>query len=217
MSIPERCKRALFLGGLAQLAVVAHSGMALAGDPAGAPRSEAPAEQNEPRFRWGISGLGGPIFVRGNVGGGSGVDARVGLQITRSLGLYAQPFLAVTGAKITYSSNSLLSLMGVAAALDWTLADRFYLAVGPEVVRLGEQNTGEELGNAVAAALGAQGTSTPPLDGTFFSVAARTGVAFGSMMPDRRRAFTVGLSVRSMFTTGGATVFPVVALGYESF
>ena len=41
--------------------------------------------------------------------------------------------------------------------------------------------------------------------------------AFGNMKPTRRKAFTIGLDFRAMFTPGDPTIVPCLALGFDSF
>ena len=53
--------------------------------------------------------------------------------------------------------------------------------------------------------------------GPYFSVAARAGLAFGSMRPQRRKAFTIGLDFRTIFNPGDPVIVPCLALGYDSF
>jgi hypothetical protein len=170
---------------------------------------EDPMEEPEvSRFRWGIAANGGPMMGAYS-GGAGGLDARFGMQLSSLLGLYAQPRLMVgAGASADASGGSAtgLALYGVGAMVDATLADMFYFAGGPEVL----------IGGVGTATGGANGGSASASSGAFFSMAGRAGVALGSTGPERRRAFTLGLDMHVMFA-GGTTVFPMVALGYESF
>jgi len=195
--------------------------------PAAAPAAGAPAPAGEAaaeaepgsRFRWGISALGGPVIYGGGGGthGGGGVDLRFGAQINNMFAVYGQPVFLVSGGQTVSAgaggasvSQSAFIFGGVGVLGDVTLADLVYLAAGPELMAIG--------GGGVSATSGAGGSSSSVSagTGTFFSVAARAGLALGSVKPTRRKAFTIGLDFRAIFTSN-VTVAPLVALGYESF
>jgi hypothetical protein len=172
-----------------------------------------PGVENEPsesRFRWGISGAGGPILGAYS-GGAGGIDARFGMQMSQLLGVYAQPILlagAGVSADAKGASATGLALYGFGAMVDTTLANLFYVAAGPELLFGG-------VGTAAASANGGTARASAST-GPFFSLAARTGFAFGSARPDRRKAFTLGLDMHVVFA-GGAAVLPMLGLGYEAF
>jgi hypothetical protein len=166
-------------------------------------------EPSVSRFRWGIAANGGPMMGAYS-GGAGGLDARFGMQLSSLLGLYAQPRLLVgagASADAGGASATGLALYGVGAMVDATLADLFYVAGGPEVLIGG-------VGTAAASSGGSSSASAS--SGAFFSMAGRTGFAFGSKRPERRKAFTLGLDMHVLFA-GGATFLPMVALGYEAF
>jgi hypothetical protein len=175
------------------------------------PAAEYPDPMEEPeqsRFRWGIAANGGPMMGAYS-GGAGGLDARFGMQLSSLLGLYAQPTLLVgAGASVDNTSASAtgLALYGMGAMVDATLGDLFYVAGGPELLMGG-------VGTASATSSTASSSSAT---GTFFSMAGRTGFAFGSKRPDRRKAFTLGMDMHVLFASG-ATFMPMLALGYESF
>ena len=180
--------------------------------PAPAP-SAAPAGEPEPgvRFRWGITPMGGAMFG-GVSGGAGGLDARFGAQISNMLGVYAQPSLIIgvgTASNDNGAGGSVLALYGVGALADFTFGDTFYVAAGPELLSGGLAST-STTANGVT-------TSSQAVSGTFFSIPIRAGVVLGSKKPDRRKGFTIGLDMRTIFTPGSATVIPMLALGYESF
>jgi hypothetical protein len=115
------------------------------------------------------------------------------------------------GAGVSADANNAsatgLALYGMGIIADATLADLVYFAGGPELL----------LGGVGTAAASSNGTASGSAStGPFFSLAARTGFAFGSKRPDRRKAFTVGLDAHVVFA-GGTAVLPMLALGYESF
>jgi hypothetical protein len=168
----------------------------------------AEAAPSESRFRWGISGAGGPL-MGGYSGGAGGIDARFGMQLDSLLGIYAQPMLLL-GAGVTAdaegASASGVALYGVGVLADVTLADLFYAGLGPELL----------LGAIAEAEANSTTSSASGATGPFFSLALRTGFAFGSVRPTRRHAFTVGLDMHMVFANELA-VMPLVALGYEAF
>lgn len=168
----------------------------------------ADAAPSESRFRWGINGAGGPL-MGGYSGGAGGVDARFGMQLDSMLGIYAQPtFLVGAGvsADAAGASASGVALYGLGAMADVTLADLFYAGLGPELL----------LGAIAEAEATTTTTSASGATGPFFSLALRTGFAFGSVQPNRRKAFTVGLDMHMVFANEVA-LMPLVALGYEAF
>lgn len=175
--------------------------------------AEKPAEQAEEatRFRWGISGYGGPL-MGGLSGGSGGVDARFGAQITNMLGVYAQPVLllgAGADASVNGASLSGIALYGSGVLGEVTLADLVYIGVGPELLFGAMGSASASTSTASAKASG----STGP----YLSVAARAGFAFGSMRPNRRKAFTIGLDMRTVFNPGDPVIVPCLALGYDAF
>lgn len=186
---------------------------------AAAPPAAAPAEERDEdmRFRWGISGFGGKYFVNETGGGIGGIDARFGAQVNRMIGFYGQPILLVgagaavkSGAAGASTSVSAVALYGVGALVDFTFADLFFVAVGPEILR------GAAAQAATAADANGASSSASGEAGTFFGVEARAGFAFGSMKPNKRKAFTIGLDLHTIFTSK-VTVAPLLALGFDAF
>lgn len=173
--------------------------------------------EDEMRFRWGISGFGGRYFVNETGGGIGGLDLRLGAQINRMIGVYGSPILLIGGgATASAGPNSastdvsLVALYGVGALVDFTFSDMFFVAIGPELLR----------GAAAQAATKADSTNTSTSasaeSGTFFGIEARAGLALGSMKPNRRKAFTIGVDLHTIFTEK-MTVVPLLALGYDAF
>ncbi len=170
--------------------------------------TEDPSQKSSSRFRWGISVGGGPL-LGGLEGGAGGIDARFGMQLDPLLGIYGQPVLLVgagASADAEGASASGLVAAGVGVLGDITLADFFYLAAGPELL----------LGEFGAAEASTDSLSAEAASGVFFSIAARAGIAIGSMEPTGRSAFTIGLDMHMVFVADVA-VMPMVFLGYESF
>jgi len=178
--------------------------------PAVQPESEQDGqdEPKESRFRWGISGAGGPL-MGGYSGGAGGITTRFGWQLDSMLGFYGEPLLLVgagASADIDGASATGIALYGLGAMADITLGDFFYIAAGPEVLlgAIGEAEAGTAAASADAAT------------GPFFSLATRAGFALGSVRPNRRSAFTIGLDMHVVLANEVA-IMPLIALGYEAF
>jgi hypothetical protein len=166
-------------------------------------------EPSESRFRWGISGAGGPL-MGGYSGGAGGITTRFGYQVDSLLGFYGEPLLLVgagASADVEGASAAGIALYGLGAMADITLGDFFYLAAGPELL-LGAIGEVEASGAGTASAEAATGP--------FFSLATRAGFALGSVRPNRRNAFTIGLDMHVVFASEVA-IMPLIALGYEAF
>lgn len=187
--------------------------------PLGSP-APPPGEQRDDdmRFRWGISAFGGRYFVNQTGGGIGGVDARFGAQINRMIGVYGSPILMIgagasakTSAGGTASTSvSAVALYGIGALVDFTFADLVYVAIGPELLRGAAAAAAQEV-SSTGASQSASGEA-----GTFFGVWTRAGFAFGSMKPNKRKAFTIGLDLHTIFTSK-TTIAPMLALGYDAF
>lgn len=169
-----------------------------------------PAEdEDKTRFRWGLSGFGGPL-VGPLSGGAGGLDARFGAQINHLVGVYGQPVLllgAGADSSVNGASASGVALYGVGALVDVTLANIIYIAAGPELLHGG-------MGSSSVALTGSKAAGST---GPYFSVAGRAGLLLGSMKPERRKAFHIGLDFRMVMNPGDPLVLPMLALGYEAF
>lgn len=161
----------------------------------------AAEEDHYGRFRWGVSGQVGPMLgdVSGVVGG---VNARLGVQLSELIGIYAQP-TSFAGAAFDVSpddGDASLGLWGMGALCDFTLNDRLYLAAGPELF------------------VGGVGqTSIEALGGTAFSMIGRAGVYFGKKELMRRSAFQLGLDLHLVFGEGRTLALPLLTAGYEAY
>lgn len=199
-------------------AIVVATGTASAQMPPPAPPPAAqPAGGEEMRFRWGISGFGGKYFVNGTGGGIGGIDARFGVQIDNMIGVYGSPILLLgAGAAVSNSATgastsvSAVALYGIGALADFTFSDMFFVAAGPELLR-GAAAQAATQADANGASASASGEA-----GTFFGIEARAGLALGSIKPNKRKAFTIGLDLHAIFTSK-VTVVPLLALGYDMF
>lgn len=162
-----------------------------------------------PRFRWGISGGGGPAL--GAYSGGVGViDARFGVQLSEFFGVYGQPAVLFGGAleaDVSGATSTGFGFFGLGALAEVDPVDFFYLAAGPELVSGGFASTSAgESGGSVSADVGA-----------YFGVTTRAGFALGTMSATRRSAFTIGVDAHFVFLPGGTFIAPMVALGYDAF
>jgi hypothetical protein len=174
-----------------------------------------PADPDKTRFRWGISGVGGKYFVDSLSGAIYGIDLRFGAQFNSVMGIYGAPVLLV-GAGVEATSNaagttttaktSAIALYGVGAVFDYTIADIAFVAAGPEIIA--------GAGGAVAVSNSTSNTSGEA--GTFFGLTARAGLALGSIEPARRKCFTIGVHLHTIFMHK-TTVIPLLALGYDAF
>lgn len=172
--------------------------------------AEAPTKtEEEARFRWGISGYGGPL-MGGLSGGAGGIDARFGAQITNMFGVYAQPMIllgAGAEASVQGASASGIALYGVGALGEVSLADLVYIGAGPELL----------FGGMGSASAGVAGSSASGSTGPYLSLTGRAGLALGSVKPNRRKAFTIGLDFRMVLNPGDPVVVPCLGLGYDAF
>jgi len=184
-----------------------------------APGAAAPAAPAAPateeassgaRFRWGIWAEGGPYLFSGSSGGAGGVAARFGAHINDSFGVYGQVVgLVGGGASVSSGSTSASGLVvgGLAAVGELTLADHFFIAVGPELID----------GTAGASSASSSSASASAASGAFFSIDARLGAILGSVRPDHRGGFSLGVDMHTILTPGGAVIAPMIGLGYDSY
>lgn len=193
--------------------LLAVSGTAFAQDEEPAEDQAAAATGDfESRFRWGITGGAGPM-VGGYSGFGLGVNARVGMQLSQMLGVYAQPVAMVAvGAQADYDNADVTAaaLYGVGALGDITLGDIFFVAAGPELLLGGVGSSGVVVNPDGSTATVEAST------GPYFAIAARAGVVLGSKKPTRRSGFSIGLDMQVVFA-GDALILPLIYLGYERF
>jgi hypothetical protein len=114
------------------------------------------AQEDHPRFRGGISGGGGllfitsPIFSTATVMGTGGIDGRLGVQINNLIGVYAQPNFGIFGASLNGSSGGVTvkgsfvgGFVGATALVDFTFIDRIFVGVGGGGVLFQDVGAGE--------------------------------------------------------------------------
>lgn len=149
------------------------------------------------RFRGGVSGLLGSYWLDGRGAGAFGVMGRLGAQVTDVFGVYATPaVLTMPG----YADRG-LTRASLGVVFDATIDHRFYIGGGPEI--FGTFRSGS-LGPVVE-------------DQRVFALRMRTGLAFGSVRPGRRHAFTLGFDGSLDFYDGALGVAPALSLGYDAF
>lgn len=183
-----------------------------ASDAEGAAEAEE-EEGGEGRFRFGVSGMGGPM-MGAYEGGAGGIDLRLGYQINNTFGIYAQPVgLVGVGASVDADEAraSALALAGVGLLFEVTPINLFYFALGPEYL------TGAVGTASASASSTSAGAEARAATGPFLSIAGRAGLALGSSKPNRRNAFTIGLDARVVFAPGGPAILPLLALGFDAF
>lgn len=165
------------------------------------------------RFRWGITGGGGPM-VGGYSGFGVGLEARFGMQFTPLLGVYAQPtLLAGAGARADIDSAEAtgVALYGLGVLAEADLMDLFFVGAGPELLGGGFASA-----QVSASESGANG-NLEAATGPFFGVATRAGLVLGSSSPTHRGGFSLGIDWHFLFVSDDVLMMPMVFLGYDSF
>lgn len=170
--------------------------------PAAGPEAQsgpaAPADESAPkdgaRFRFGVSGGFGPMFVDGYTFMYSGIDLRFGVQINDLIAVYAQPQLG--GYWISDASTfGAGGLIGASALVDFTFIDHLFVGVG-----LGYAILNSPSGLEVHARLGGY-----PLMGRLKEKA-------------RRRGLMLGADLRLHILDGYDPIFaPTFAIGYDAF
>lgn len=173
------------------------------------PGDDADEAAGSGRFRFGVSGMGGPMLGAFS-GGAGGVDLRFGWQLNNSYGIYAQPLFAVAAGAAADNSTASASaavLAGTGALFEWNPINLVYLAGGVEILS----------GAFGSASVDANGGSAKAATGPFFSIPLRAGLALGSNQPNRRKAFTIGLDGHIIITGEGPVILPLIALGYDAF
>jgi|GEM_PF-6362484 len=157
------------------------------------------------RSRWGISGLAGTL--QGGVDGvAGGVSVRWGGQINHQFGIYGQALiLGGSGSGETAAAartTSFVLVLGTALLGEFVFDDTFYVAPGPELFSgiVTRSEGGASSGDA----------------GRFFGAVGRMGLAYGSVGPERRKAFSFGIETHVVFSSN-VVVTPLLALGYEAF
>lgn len=166
--------------------------------PMAAEPAVAPAAQDGPRFRFGISGGGGGEFIEGLNAWMVGVDARIGLQINDLVGVYVQPHLSFGRFPAAASGGVPLSgstgTFAFAAMVDFTLNDLIVFGAGAGYGVLNNPS-----GPMLAARVGA------------YPIRGRTAGAA------RRKGLVVSAEMRAIFTDVGNGVQLMAMVGYEAY
>lgn len=145
------------------------------------------------RFRGGISGGGGGLFVSGFAAGVGGLDGRLGVQINDLVGLYVQPQFCVGAGKLG-NGTGFTGTAGGSLVVDFTLADRFFVGVG-----------------------GGGGVINNPAAGmVHFRVGGYPAMGYGAN-GIRRKGLMLGADVRIWVASGITVLSPMASIGYEAF
>jgi hypothetical protein len=164
--------------------------------PAKARRAEIPEEEVDEdgvRFRGGVSGGGGGLFLENYTMGIGGFDGRVGVQINDLIGVYAQPQVGVYGGDLG-GIGGIGGLAGASVVVDFTFLDQIFVGAGGGFAILNNPLAGE-------LHLRAGGY---PLMGY-----GEDGV--------RRKGLMLSADVRMFFLEGYVLLSPTASIGYEAF
>jgi hypothetical protein len=165
--------------------------------PAKARRAEIPEEEEVDedgvRFRGGVSGGGGGLFLENYTMGIGGFDGRVGVQINDLIGVYAQPQVGVYGGDLG-GIGGIGGLAGASVVVDFTFLDQIFVGAGGGFAILNNPLAGE-------LHLRAGGY---PLMGY-----GEDGV--------RRKGLMLSADVRMFFLEGYVLLSPTASIGYEAF
>ncbi len=160
-----------------------------------------------PRFRWGVSGEGGPYYrTTGDSGGLGGLSGHLGVQFTPYFSMYAQATTLIGGGVAIFSdaTTTTISTSVVATAMFAPVAevdvDYLYVSLAPELV--------------FAATAGPMATS-----GTFFGLDARVGLwaPKPSGLRSRRQGVTFGIDLHTVFTPNAVMLVPLIAIGWATY
>ncbi len=171
-----------------------------------APKKRSHKKQGDRvRFRGGVSAYGGAYVLQGFAIPYGGVEGRLGVQIKDWIAVYAEPafLIGASGAGGVVRAS-------VGVIPEFTVADLWFIGLGPEAYAaagIGLKNctstfvSCDTLGFASASDVGLNG---------------RTGFAFGSVRPGRRKMFTLAFDGRLDFYGGHPAFAPALSLGYDA-
>ena len=167
-------------------------------------------ERDHARFRWGWWLEGGPYFSGGSPGGIGGATVRMGAQITNMFGVTAQAVALIGGGgeiSSTSTAVNVIAVGGVGVLGELTLGNIFFVGLGPELLG----------GSAGSTSAGTSGAAVSEYAGVMFGLTGRLGLALGSVHPGRRKGFSFGIDLHTLFTPGSVVVVPMFGLGMEAF
>ncbi len=191
------------------------------GDDEDAPKKHRRKKKDEgdrARFRGGVSAFGGAYVFGGYGIPFGGVEGRLGVQIKDWVAVYAEPAVLL-GFQIGQKSAGAIARVSLGVIPEFTVADLWFIGAGPEAYAViggsADSNGGVVFGG-----------------GSVIGVDFRTGFAFGSKRPGRRKCFTIAFDGRLDFfhdraltaqtngtTTqlgGGVGFAPALSLGYDA-
>jgi|GEM_PF-5772883 len=95
----------------------------------------AESSPSSPRFRFGVQTGHGPLFEKRNTFLYTGTEARAGVELMDTLGLYLVPRAAFfIGGGDTEAGIG--HLLGISAGADWTFGDRYFVGAGIGIAEL---------------------------------------------------------------------------------
>jgi hypothetical protein len=174
-------------------------------------------EHDHARFRGGISAYGGAYVFAGHGIPYGGIEGRLGVQIKDWVAVYAEPAFLV-GAALGNNGGGVVARASIGVIPEFTIADLWFIGAGPEIYAVAGGAANSNTGGVFFAG------------GSIVGINARTGFAFGSKRPGRRKCFTIALDMRLDFfrgdtvtiATGSETVgngvgfVPGLSLGYDA-
>jgi len=168
-------------------------------------------EHEEGRLRIGFN-INGGVGTGGNLSGPLfGGTFRVGWQINRLMGAYANisPFAWVGSSDLTAPGASIGAIAGVQTTPMFSLTpiDLLEIAAGPGFDYLS--------GGGVSGGPG--GGTVGGFSGVYFGIHGRLALHLGGRNPDtgRRRGFTIGGDIHPTFTDGSTVTFFSLGLGAD--
>jgi len=169
-------------------------------------KKEEEEEHDHVRFRGGVSGYGGAYIIGGFAIPYGGVEGRLGVQIKDWVAVYAVPAFLL-GAEIGQNSAGVVGRISLGVIPEFTVADLWFIGLGPEAYLAAGGGTRSN----------ADGTSTKVFaGGSVVGINGRTGFAFGSVRPGRRKMFTIAFDGRLDFFAGHPAFAPALSLGYDA-
>jgi hypothetical protein len=154
---------------------------------------EEPTDDDGVRFRGGVAGYGGGLFLEGYSMGIGGAQGHLGVQINDLIGVYAVPQVGIYGGEIS-GLVGIGGLAGASAVVDFTFLDQIFVGAGGGFAVLNNPIAGElhiRAGGYPAFGFGEDGI--------------------------RRKGFSIAADLRVFFLQGFVLLSPTLSLGYEAF
>lgn len=160
--------------------------------------------EDRARFRGGVSAYGGAYLFGGFAIPYGGVEGRLGAQIRDWVAVYAEPAFLL-GGRLGETGGSVVARVSLGVIPEFTVADLWFIGLGPEVYAVagGGHSTIDNTTGFFASA-------------SYVGINGRTGFAFGSKRPGRRKCFTLAFDGRVDFFGGHPGFAPALSLGYDA-